>query len=121
MYINISQLYAVPSVAREGDVIQLLIRLENLTSTSLHAAATSVVNGSQLPIFPDYFLLPGGEEYTFGGSFIMPGSDVEVWAYAYCWDGSQWVHQISKSITVQLLSTPVSQLSEFAISDYSKL
>ena len=87
-----------PVSARAGDPVSVSIVLKNVGGAAGWLAMATLLF---TPTPVSAWVEPGAQA-SFSGTFTMPGSDqlVEVWAYH--WDGSQWVLDENRVVTVRL-------------------
>ncbi len=119
MYADIVEIVA-PNQASPGELVNVEVKVKNLSDYGFYIAVSAVVDGSQIPITPDYAGVDPGATSSFYGSLTMPSSRVTITAYSWFWTGSEWYRddQMTKDIA---LATLTPQVSEFKIADCSKV
>ncbi|GAH52207.1 unnamed protein product, partial [marine sediment metagenome] len=85
MYTDIQ--IVAPSSARDGDVVNVTIKVTNLTAAALNIEVAGILEpGDILFIGYETRLIEPGETKSFSGSFIMPSYDVTIHGYSYFQD-----------------------------------
>ena len=109
-----------PSSSPAGDQVTVDVSVKNISGSDQYVAVTGAFDSTTISFQFDYLLLSPGQTVIFRGVFTMPSMNVRVTAWSWFWDGSTWVYddQMTKDITLAV-STP--QISEFQISDFSKV
>jgi hypothetical protein len=119
-YVQIVAINSLSSAA-EGALVSIAVQVKNLDTHGFYVGITGDHNGSGISFSPDYAGVDGGGTYTFYGSFFMPNKSVTITVTSWWWGSdSVWHRDDTETKTVSLVTlTP--QISEFQITDFSKV
>ena len=124
-YADIVEIVA-PAQAAPGDRVDITVRVRNTYSGAIGIMVGGALEYGVTPWtgidFPESSAnVDGGVIYSFGGSFIMPGSRVTIHAYSY-WYGADGYWYLDDEMTkVVNLAALAPQVSEFKISDFYRV
>jgi len=125
LYAQIAEIVA-PSQAISGNRVDITVRIKNLYSSLISLMVGGALEYGVSPwpgiSFPQSGAnVEGGATYSFNGYFYMPDKAVTIHAYSYWYGGDGYWHfddEKTKGISLAAL-TPL--VSEFKITDFSKV
>ena len=80
-----------PSSTAEGATFIVDVSVKNIGTSDQNLAVTAVFDSTSFPFQFDYLLVAPGQTVIFRGWFTMPSKDVEITAWSWYWDDSDWV------------------------------
>jgi len=125
LYAQITEIVA-PSQAVSGNRVDITVRIKNLYSSLISLMVGGALEYGVSPwpgiSFPQSGAnVEGGATYSFNGYFYMPDQAVTLHAYSYWYGADGYWHfddEKTKDISLAAL-TPL--VSEFTITDFSKV
>ncbi len=123
MAIPIAQIVSIdaPANATPGDTVIVDVYVNNNSAQDMYLSVTGVFDSTNLSWQFDYLLVSAGQTVVFRGTFTMPNTNVRVTIWSWYWDTAVgWVLDVTNYVDITL-AVLAQAISEFQISDYSKV